>query len=421
MNFSVPTILVGMGLLLLQLLAAVPWVLVAFAKREVLILGVVGSTRKLLSTPTGRQTAGFVLVAILVVCLAAPAAFFAFVRDPETLDSWGRFYGALLQTQLMIDFFILIFPLLLTVWPKGAAIAQAAFREGVRQPMFWLLLALAMLLLFFWPFIPYFTFGEDYAMVKELGPDTIMFFAIVFGVLAASMFVSEEIEGRTAVTLMSKPVSRRQFLLGKYVGILLVGLLMYGVLGTYFEGTLLLKRYLDRMDQDHPLSPAPWLAWVLSHDSLPGSANDFVRGIGLWSSHTLDTLPALLLSFCQVMVLVSIAVALATRLPMVVNLTIVLAVYLTANVTPVLVETGRRLQQGSPGSVVAQMVSFVARVFETVLPGLDFFHLGAAGGDAPLPAWPFTLYILSVTFYALVYTVIVILVGLVLFEDRDVA
>jgi hypothetical protein len=346
-----------------------------------------------------------------------PAIFMGLVRDPESIDSWGRFYGVVLQIQLIIDFFILIFPLLTLVWPKGAAIAQAAFREGFRQPMFLLLLILAMLFLFVWPFIPYFTFGEDYAMVKELGPDTIMFFAIVFGVLAASMFVSEEIEGRTAVTLMSKPVSRRQFLIGKYVGILLVCLLMYGLLGTYFQGTLLLKRYLDKMD---PMTTPPWVTTVLVHDSLPGNANDFLRGIGMWTSHTLDTLPALLLSFCQVMVLVSIAVALATRLPMVVNLTIVLAVYLTAHVTPVLVEIGRRLQQGNADSIVAQMVSFVARVFETVLPGLDYFHLGAAG-DTSMPPGQFTLYILSVTFYALVYTLIVMLVGLVLFEDRDVA
>jgi hypothetical protein len=107
---------------------------------------------------------------------------------------------------------------------------------------------------------------------------------------------------------------------------------------------------------------------------------------------------------------------------MVVNLVIVLIVFLTAHVTPVLVEIARRAQQTTPGSVVAQMLSFVAQVLETILPGLDFFHLGAAGAsEAPMPAGPFTLYILSVTFYALLYTVIVILGGLVLFEDRDVA
>ncbi len=419
MNFSFPTILIGMVLVLLQVLAAIPWLLVTLARREVLINGVVSSLRALLAKPAGRLLAAYTVGGVILFSLVLPAFFFGFVRDPETLDSWGRLYGAVLQTQLLADFFVLFFPVLLQVWPKGGAIAQAAFREGVRQPMFWLLLGLALVALGACPFIPYFTFGEDYSMVKELGPDTIMLFAVIFGVLAASMFVSDEIEGRTAVTLMSKPVSRRQFLLGKFLGILLVALLMFAILGTYFEGTLLLKRYLDRMD---PMTTPEWVTSTLKSGGMPEMTNDFLRGTGIWTGHSLDTLPGLLLSFCQSMVLVSIAVALATRLPMVVNLIIVLVVFLTANVTPVLVEIGRRAQQTSPGSVVAQMLSFVAQVFETILPGLDFFHLGAAGvSDTPLPPGPFTMYILSVTFYALMYTLIVILFGLVLFEDRDVA
>ena len=54
--------------------------------------------------------------------------------------------------------------------------------------------------------------------------------------LAASMLISEEIEGRTAITLMSKPVSRRQFLLGKFVGLLLAALAMTGILSWFFDG-----------------------------------------------------------------------------------------------------------------------------------------------------------------------------------------
>ena len=42
-------------------------------------------------------------------------------------------------------------------------------------------------------------------------------------------------------------------------------------------------------------------------------------------------------------------------------------------------------------------------------------------GDVSPPAGPYSLYIASVVFYALLYTVIVILFGLVLFEDRDLA
>jgi hypothetical protein len=419
MSLSFSTILIGMLLVLLQLVAAIPWLLVAFAKREVFVQGFVTSGKILLSTRTGQRVVGLVFSGVLLVCMAFPALFFSLTRDPDAVENWGRLYGAVLQTQLLADFFVLLFPLLLLVWPKGGAIAQAAFREGIRQPMFLLLTALGMLFLGIWPFIPYFTFGEDYAMVKELGPDTIMFFAIIFGVLAASLLVSEEIEGRTAVTLMSKPVSRRQFLIGKFVGILLVALLMYGILGTYYEGTLLLKRYLDKMD---PLTAPTWVTDMLANDRLPEITNDFLKGIGIWTSHTLDTVPGLLLSFCQVMVLVSIAVALATRLPMVVNVVIVIAVYITANVTPHLVTIGRKAQETNQGSVVAQMLSFVAQALETVLPGLDFLHLGATtGSDAPLPAGPFALYILSVIFYALLYTLIVMLFGLVLFEDRDVA
>ena len=62
------------------------------------------------------------------------------------------------------------------------------------------------------------------------------------------MSISEEIEGRTAVTLMSKPVSRRQFLLGKYLGILLAGADRHGGLGWFFDWMLLFMRWYASVD-----------------------------------------------------------------------------------------------------------------------------------------------------------------------------
>ena len=66
-----------------------------------------------------------------------------------------------------------VFAVLLLTWPKGAAVAVAAFREGVRQPMFWLLTFAAALLMFVSTLVPYFTMatGEELKMVKELGYD----------------------------------------------------------------------------------------------------------------------------------------------------------------------------------------------------------------------------------------------------------
>src|SRR5262249_40511638 len=149
--------------------------------------------------------------------------------------------------QLLIDLFIGLFGLLLRAWPKGAAVALAAFREGVRQPLFWVLAILTPFLLFFSLYVPYFTFGEDYKMYQELGYDAIMLVTLLFGALVASTSISEEIEGRTAVTLMSKPVSRREFLLGKFVGLLLAGLALTAFLGWFFDWFLLVKRWYENV------------------------------------------------------------------------------------------------------------------------------------------------------------------------------
>src|SRR5262249_49766672 len=155
----------------------------------------------------------------------------------------------------------------------------AAFREGYRQPMFWMLLGLAVVLMLISPFLPYWTFGEDYIMVKEMGFDTIMLAAAAFGVIAAAMSISEEIEGRTAVTLMSKPVSRRQFLLGKFAGFFLCCLLLILSLGWLFDHILLYKRWFDRMDPV-PLAPAV-TAWIDRLD-IPSDGQNLVRGIASW-------------------------------------------------------------------------------------------------------------------------------------------
>ncbi len=89
-----------------------------------------------------------------------------------------------------------------------AVVAFAAYREACRQPMFWLITLITIIATWIAVAFPYFTFGDDYKMMKQIGFDVMMIAAVLFGVLASSMSISEEIEGRTAVTLMSKPQRR---------------------------------------------------------------------------------------------------------------------------------------------------------------------------------------------------------------------
>jgi hypothetical protein len=219
--------------------------------------------------------------------------------------------------------------------------------------------------------------------------------------------------------------------MGKHVGILMAVLLMFAILGLWFEGVLLFKPWWDKADAVQtifdgslPFGKAPpWVTSAVTSLHLRQQpANAVLTGCGFWLAHTLETLPGLVLSFCQVMVLVSIAVTLATRLPMVVNICIIVLLYILAHLSPVLVSIGQQFQANAPGSTVGRLVTFVAQLFDTLLPGLDFFKVGPTLiSDAPPPADLFWLYIASVVCYALLYTGIALLSGLILFEDRDLA
>ncbi len=411
MNFSPTTLAVGTILMLIQILAAVPWVVLVFLNPDDWI-----ALRRSIGSRLGRH----LLILVLVLMVSALMGGGQLAIYGQSSDTAGIVYAVVLQLQLIIDFFIVFFIVLLKVWPKGGAVAQAAFRESVRQPMFWLLFAIAIVAMGISPFVPYFTFGEDHIMVKELGYDTIMFVAAIFGTLAASMFVSEEIEGRTAITLMSKPVSRRQFLLGKFVGILLAIVLMFGLLGCWFEGVMLYKHWFEKLD---PKPTPPWVMAVLGKLGLPvGSALTFLRGIGLWADHTFETLPGLILSLCLVTVLVALAVALATRLPMVVNVSAIVIVFILANLSPVLVSIGQKALLQPGAGAVAQILSFTSQLFDTLLPGLSYFRVGpAVSSDTPLPIGQFWSYVGAASLYGFMYTCILLLLGLILFEDRDLA
>jgi ABC-type transport system involved in multi-copper enzyme maturation permease subunit len=411
MSFSLQNLLVGLVLVLAQVLAAVPWLL-AF------------NWSTLRPGPRGPSPLVRLGPALLVVAVLAlvPALLPNLIQDPDSLTAAGRVYGSVLHAQLAADLLVVAFAVLLLAWPKGGAVALAAFREGIRQPMFWMLAVIAMGAMLVSPYIPYFTFGEDHKMVEELGYDTIMGVALLFGTLAASLSISEEIEGRTAVTLMSKPVSRRQFLLGKFFGILLAAVAMTLILGWVFDWVLIYKRWYDRVDPVPVATPlTTWVqAWVSSSSTTP----DFVRGIDLWANDAGIAMPGLILGLCQVMVLLAVAVSLATRLPMAVNLVICLGVYFLGHLTPVLLQIANE-QRGAGeagGAVAGQILGFMARAFDTILPGLDYFSLGTAVvRDNPLPLDQFLIYVASVVCYAVLYTVIALVFGLILFEDRDLA
>jgi hypothetical protein len=406
-----PELLVsGAMLTLVQLLAALPWIVAIDSE------GIRAAIKKPMTY--------LALAGVLIVGSGFFAWFMSYKGDPTVLEFWGRVYGAVLQLQLAVDVPVLLIGLVLKIWPRGGTVALAAFRESYRQPMFWLLFAATVFLLFASMVIPYFTFGDDFKMMKQLGLDMVMLCTVLFCILAASMSVHEEIEGRTAVTLMSKPVTRRQFLLGKFFGILMAGLLMTLLLGVALNVVLAIKPYFDRLDDaldplvahmEYVIGPA-----VQSLGVGP-EAKAFFLGAGKWFGSVAANTLCIALGFGQVMVLLAIAASLATRLPMVINLVVCLVIFFLGHLSDPLVEVTEKLRQAG-GGIASNLANFLAQLIDKIVPSLSFFsNAPVVIRETMLDPGRFALYVGSVLGYAAMYTAIALLIGLILFDDRDLA
>ena len=99
------------------------------------------------------------------------------------------------------------------------AIAVNAFMELVRQPVFLLLLSASSCFEIFLAVVPYFGLGDDVKMVEDMVLAVTLLTGLLTAVLSASSSVAQEIRMGTALTVLSKPVGRPTFLLGKYAGL----------------------------------------------------------------------------------------------------------------------------------------------------------------------------------------------------------
>lgn len=278
----------------------------------------------------------------------------------------------------------LLYGLLVVAQPKIAAIARTTAHECLAQPLFWVELGLGLFLLVMFAIMPYVTFGDDVRMMKETSLPSIKVLAILLAIWSASVSIADEIEGRTALTLLSKPVRRWQFVLGKFVGIAGPVALLFIVLGGMMLACVSFKVVYEAILPQSPAVAAKQCA-------------DEMLSLG----------PALYLAFIETMVLTAITVALSTRLTMLSNLMVSASIYMVGHLVQVLV----RNDAGQ-----SKIVAFVGQLLATVLPVLDHFDVKAAiatGNSVP------SEYLVWATGYALIYSTIAILFALLLFEERD--
>jgi ABC-type transport system involved in multi-copper enzyme maturation permease subunit len=270
--------------------------------------------------------------------------------------------------------------------PKVAAVAYTTAKEGMAQPLFWVCVGAGTFLLLVFVWLPYSTFGEDIKMLKIQGLELLAPLAILLAVATASVSVAQEVEGRTALTVLSKPIGRRQFIIGKFLGVVMPVLVMFLVLGFVYLGTVSYKTVYEALENGRP----------------PATAVEC-------RAEVVSVVPALVLRFMEAVVMAAISVAISTRLPMLANFAICAVIYVVGHLAPLVV-------QSAAGQF--DIVQFMGQLIATVLPVLENYDVQAgitANNTVPLA------YLLMAGVYCLCYCTFVLMGALFLFEDRDLA
>jgi ABC-type transport system involved in multi-copper enzyme maturation permease subunit len=159
----------------------------------------------------------------------------------------------------MIGLFIVIVALTVTrrTWapamghalPSVWRIAKITVAEARRRRVLQAVVMLVVLILLSMTFFSYLSPREQSRMLISGGLSAITVFGILLSIFVAAFLIPQELESRTVYAILSKPVRRFEFVIGKYVGALIILAMITAVMTAVLIGVLVLQ---DRLVQDLP-------------------------------------------------------------------------------------------------------------------------------------------------------------------------
>ena len=164
-------------------------------------------------------------------------------------------------------------------------IALNVFRESVRDKVLYNLVFFAVLLIGASYLIGQLTAGQDIKIIKDLGLAATSVFGLFMAVFIGIGLVSKEVERRSIYSLLAKPITRQQLVIGKYVGLVLTLAVNLAVMTAALYAVL------------------AYMAWTLGPEAAKG-----------WETPALDPMLvlAVLLTFVELAIVTAIAVFFST-------------------------------------------------------------------------------------------------------------
>jgi Cu-processing system permease protein len=260
-------------------------------------------------------------------------------------------------------------------------VASAVYRESVRDRVPLTIAGFGVLLVCASYLIGQLTAGQDLKIIKDLGLAALNILGLFIAVFIGIGLVAKEVERRSIYTLLSKPVTREQFLVGKYLGLVMT-------LGVNL-GAMCLAFYAVLFYQDLVSTAGAKAAW-------PAPAMDP------------RLMVAVLLIFGELMLITAIALFFSSFSSPLLSMLLTLALWIAGHFNADL----RQFE----AVVDAPAVAYLARAVYYLLPNLAPFNVKAE----VVHAVPVSLSHVALTLaYAGVYISAVLLAAMAIFRKRD--
>lgn len=260
-------------------------------------------------------------------------------------------------------------------------IAAAVFRESVRDRVPFGMMVFAAVLMAASFLIAQLTAGQDMKIIKDLGLAALSIFGLLIAVFIGIGLVSKEVERKSIYGLITKPVSREQFILGKYAGLVFTLITNLAVMTAAFYAVLF---YMNALTPEG--TRATWAA--------PAMDPHLLIAIGL--------------ILAELMVVTAIALFFSTFSSPLLATVLTLALWTAGHFN----EDLRQFER----VVEAPAAAWIAKVLYYVLPNLAPFDVKAEVVHAlPITA-THVIYTLA---YAVLYISILLLGSIAIFRRRD--
>jgi ABC-type transport system involved in multi-copper enzyme maturation permease subunit len=148
------------------------------------------------------------------------------------------------------------------------SIAVNVFRESIRDKVLYNLVLFAVMLMAASYLLSQLTAGYEIKIIKDLGLAAMSLFGLFIAVFIGIGLVSKEVEKRSIYALLSKPIRREEFIIGKYAGLVLTLLVNIAVMTAAYYAVLGVMAWREG-------------AWFKPHWEAPALDPALLKAIGM--------------------------------------------------------------------------------------------------------------------------------------------